>query len=48
MLSMRQDRTLRRQLCGEGGEQGLLQALVEDGQQAHIKARSQAQAQAQG
>jgi hypothetical protein len=44
----RQSRTLHRRLSGEGGEQGRLQAPVENGQQVPIEARSQAQAQAQG
>jgi hypothetical protein len=42
MLSVRQAGTLRRQLFGEGGEQGRLQLPVEDGQQVPIEARSQA------
>jgi hypothetical protein len=33
----------RRRLFGEGGEQGRLQAPVEDGWQVPIKVRSQAQ-----
>jgi hypothetical protein len=43
MLSVRQVRTLRCPLSGEGEEQGWLQAPIEDGQQAPIEARSQAQ-----
>jgi hypothetical protein len=42
MLSVRQVRTLRCPLSGEGEEQGWLQALIEDRQQAPIEERSQA------
>jgi hypothetical protein len=52
MLSVWQARTLRRRLSREDGEQGQLQGWlqtpVEQGQQVLIKARSQAQEQAQG
>jgi hypothetical protein len=42
MLPMQQARTLRRLLSGEDGEQGRLQAPVEDEEQAPVEARLQA------
>jgi hypothetical protein len=42
MLPMQQARTLRRRLSGEDGEQGRLQAPVEDEEQAPVEARLQA------
>jgi hypothetical protein len=48
MLSMRQARTLHRRLSGKDGEQGRLQAPVEQGLQVPIEVQSQAQEQAQG
>jgi hypothetical protein len=43
VLSVRQAGTLRRRLPREDGEQGRLQALVNQGRQVSIEARSQAQ-----
>jgi hypothetical protein len=48
MLLVWQARTLCHRFFEEDGEQGRLQASVEQGQQVPIKARSQAQEQAHG
>jgi hypothetical protein len=47
MLLVRQSRTLRCRLPGEGREQEQLQAQVEDGWQVPVEARPQEQAQGQ-
>jgi hypothetical protein len=47
MIPVRQARTLRRRLPGEGREQGRLQAQAEERWQVPVEARPQEQAQEQ-